>query len=497
MKFQETEKTELKRILNDGFEKALVAFLNSFDGVIYIGVEDDGTVVGVKDLDDELKRIADIVTSQILPAPQDLVEIGSLYVDGKNVVCVRVKKGDKLYYIKKYGRSAQGCFIRVGTSSRSMTEEQIEKGMLGSLPQQSLVDKPVLRKDFSFLFLKTYLTERGIHVDDESLKRNFNLVTADGRYNMLAELLADNNYISIKVAVFQGKDKSVFLKRNEYGNTCLIHALKQVISYCEAINDTYVDVSVRPRMERKKFSGEAFEEAWVNACVHNKWIEGIPPAVYIFEDRLEIVSYGGIPKGLTKEDFLAGKTAPVNKELMNIFLQCGVVEQSGHGVPVVVREYGAEAYEFSGDMITVKIPFYKSGMPAEIGEINSESGTINSEGGTINPKSGEINSETGEINPESGEINPESGEINPESGEINSESGEINSESDSINLATELAEKEKVIYSLIKSDVYIHRTDIIKTSGYSKNTVDKIIKSLKSKGYIKGRSSNKGGYWIL
>ena len=72
---------------------------------------------------------------------------------------------------------------------------------------------------------------------------------------------------------------------------------------------------------------------------------------------MEIVSYGGIPKNLTKEEFLSGKTEPVNKELMKIFLQCGIVEHSGHGVPIVIKEYGEKAYSFSQNMITVTIPF--------------------------------------------------------------------------------------------------------------------------------------------
>ena len=92
MLFQETEKTELKKVLNDSLQKELVAFLNSFDGTIYIGVDDDGIVVGVDNLDDTQKRIADIVTTQILPNPQSFIELGTKYVDGKNVIEIKVKK---------------------------------------------------------------------------------------------------------------------------------------------------------------------------------------------------------------------------------------------------------------------------------------------------------------------------------------------------------------------------------------------------------------------
>ncbi len=56
MKFQETETTELKRIYSDTLPKEIVAFLNSFDGTIYIGVEDDGKVIGVENLDETQKK---------------------------------------------------------------------------------------------------------------------------------------------------------------------------------------------------------------------------------------------------------------------------------------------------------------------------------------------------------------------------------------------------------------------------------------------------------
>lgn len=360
MKFLETENIELKRILNDTLPKEIVAFLNSYGGTIYIGVEDDGTVIGIRDLDDNLKKIADIITTQILPNPQSLIELGTKYIDGKNVVEIKVKKGNSVYYIKKYGRSSSGCYVRIGTTCRSMSEDEIEKRYIDSLTitEKSIADIEVLRDDFTFDKFKRYLVEKGIHIKEETFYKNFNLITKDGKFNILAELLADDNMNSIKVSVFKGKDKSVFLKRNEYGYTCLIESLEKILMYCDTLNETYIDLSVRPRIEKRMFSPEAFKEAWINACVHNKWSEQLCPAVYWFEDRLEIVSYGGLPRNLTKEEFLEGKTEPVNKELMKIFLQCGIVEHSEHGVPIVVREYGEEAYKFSQNMITVTIPFY-------------------------------------------------------------------------------------------------------------------------------------------
>lgn len=434
MRFAETERVELKEKLNDTVIKAIVAFLNTDGGNVYIGVQDDGTVMGVDNVDETLKNIADIITTQILPNPQEFVEIGTKYVDGKSVVEISAQKGNSLYYIKKYGRSANGCYIRMGTSCRSMTEEQIERRYIQSvnIPERQIKDIPVLRDDYTFAKFQQYLVSNGIHINEGSFYKNFSLLTDDGKFNILADLLADENMNSIKVAVFKGKDKSQFVKRNEYGNTCLIESLHKVMNYCDALNETYIDVSVRPRKEKRIFNSEAFKEAWINACVHNKWSEGVPPAVYWFDDRLEIVSYGGIPKSLTKEEFLAGKTEPVNKELMKVFLQCGIVEQSGHGVPIVVREYGEKAYTFSANMITVTIPLNKS---QDVG-------------------------------------------INV-----------------GINVGIKSANYENDIIAMVKENSKITAKEIADKLGVTSRTIDRTIKQLKDSGKIKRVGSNKTGHW--
>lgn len=79
-----------------------------------------------------------------------------------------------------------------------------------------MVETPVLRNDFSFAKLKNYLISKGIHIADDTFYKNFNLITQDGKFNQMAEILADENLNSVKVAVFKGKDKSQFVKRNEY-----------------------------------------------------------------------------------------------------------------------------------------------------------------------------------------------------------------------------------------------------------------------------------------
>jgi len=126
LKLEETDLIEFKENLNDTFEKEVVAFLNTNGGTIYLGISDNGVVLGIKNTGDTLKKIADIISDKILPNSSNLVYPSVIDIDAKKVIKVEVKKGFSLYYIKRYGRSATGCYIRIGTQCRSMNEDEIE-----------------------------------------------------------------------------------------------------------------------------------------------------------------------------------------------------------------------------------------------------------------------------------------------------------------------------------------------------------------------------------
>lgn len=104
----ETEVIEYKLKLNDSFEKELVAFLNTNGGKVLIGINNNGEVCGVENLDYTMKSISDIIVNGILPNPQEYVKVSAKYIEGKMIVEVDIQKGKELYYIRKYGRSARG-----------------------------------------------------------------------------------------------------------------------------------------------------------------------------------------------------------------------------------------------------------------------------------------------------------------------------------------------------------------------------------------------------
>ena len=193
MSKDERESVEYKSGLNDSLAKEIVSFLNTHHGIIYIGIKNDGTVIGVNNLDETLRKVSDVITDQILPNPQIYVNVSTKEIEGKDIIQINVEKGNALYYIKKYGRSTTGCYMRIGSSCKGMTEEQIEHLYASYivLPERQMKNISVLRNDYTFVKFKNYLTAKGIRYNESNFLNNFNLVTSNGKYNLLGELLSD------------------------------------------------------------------------------------------------------------------------------------------------------------------------------------------------------------------------------------------------------------------------------------------------------------------
>ena len=100
-KYIESETLELKEKYSDTITKEIVSFLNSSGGTIIIGVKDNGIVVGVEKIDEVLRKISDIITSQIEPNPQDEISSELKFDDGKTIIVININKGQNNIYCSK------------------------------------------------------------------------------------------------------------------------------------------------------------------------------------------------------------------------------------------------------------------------------------------------------------------------------------------------------------------------------------------------------------
>lgn len=352
----ESEKLEFKKSTSELIEGviSLSAMLNKHgEGTVYFGVKNNGDIIGQKDLNentlrDVSRKIADGINPQIIPT------ISLELIDNKKIIKVYAK-GNNIPY------SAFGKYY-----SRSYNEDkQLSPHMLKALTNKDgepdyIVKKRASNQELSFKMLKGLYISNNIKINNENFEKNLGLFNDDNEYNFMAELLADVNNISIKVVTFAGNDKTVMIKRTEYGGKCLLLAVNNVLEYMESINETKVKVGGIKRIEENFFDFSSFKEAWLNACVHSKWSEEIAPTVYIYDNRIEIVSNGGLPSSLTIDDFYKGISKPVNKKLLKIFSDLNYIDQTGHGVPLIVKNYGKNAFYISDNTIIVTIPLNKT-----------------------------------------------------------------------------------------------------------------------------------------
>ena len=177
-------------------------------------------------------------------------------------------------------------------------------------------------------------------------------------------MLSDDSHFTIRFAIFSGTNKaSTMYSVREFGNTCLLYSLEDVLRYGELLNIPQADERNRV-VERKEvplFDAKAYSEAVINAFVHNKWIDGNAPMFTGFKDRIEILSRGVLPPKQTIEGFYAGESVPVNEALSKIFIQLHITEHTGRGIPKITEIYGKESINIKENNILVTIPYNRLG----------------------------------------------------------------------------------------------------------------------------------------
>ena len=126
MDLYESNKIEFKVKFTDQLVKELVAFFNTDGGQIFIGINDHGEVIGANEIDRTLRSISDVISGQIEPSPLELINCEIKTMEGLPVIVINVKRGiAPIYCIKKYEFSSLGCPIRVGSTCKEMSQEQI------------------------------------------------------------------------------------------------------------------------------------------------------------------------------------------------------------------------------------------------------------------------------------------------------------------------------------------------------------------------------------
>ena len=357
----ESNRIEFKRELTDelDLEKEVIAFLNYKEGgIIYVGIDKNGIPVGVEDIDGTMLKIKDRIRNNVAPSPLGLFDVTTEIIDGIRVIKIFLASGsEKPYYKAKYGMSTRGCYIRVGTAAEPMDTNMIEY-LFSHRVRNSLRNIRSPRQDLTFRQLHIYYDSKGLQLN-ENFAKSLELLTADGTYNYVAYLLADENGNSIKLAKYSGTDRVDLISNNEYGYCSLLKATDSLLDKLNIENTVTSKITYPYRIDKTLWDKTAIRELVINAIVHNDYSNEIPPKVELFSDRLEITSAGRLPDGMDEDDFFGGVSNPRNKELMRVFHDVEMVESLGSGMPRVLQKYGKDCFVFMHNFIRIVIPYDK------------------------------------------------------------------------------------------------------------------------------------------
>jgi predicted HTH transcriptional regulator len=361
----ENENIEYKEKLTDSIEKEVVAFLNAKGGCIYIGITDNGNIVGVQSINKVQLQIKDRLLFGIVPTILSLISINTEVIDNKDVIKISIKEGDeKPYYIKNKGLSESGAFIRIGSSAHPMSQKMIYSFQNKYFPRSLLtIESPEQQLTFADLFI--HYRKFGKPLNDNTFARTLNFLTKNGRYNYLAYLMADNNQVSVRFARFNdaGERFELIEKAVEYGSCCLITAIQRVLDRFEVENITLSKLTgAAHRIDKRLVDDKCLREVIINAFAHNDYSYGMLPIFEVFQNRFAIRSYGGLVPQLSIEEFFQGVSASRNPELMRILKDVELVEALGFGIREITQVYEKNIFEFAENSMYVTILFDKEVM---------------------------------------------------------------------------------------------------------------------------------------
>ncbi len=337
MLFRESETIELKEIVVDEIKKEIIAFANSDGGKIFIGVSDDGMVVGVDDPDDVSLQISNMVRDAIKPDVTMFVHYKTIEEDGKKIVVVDIQRGtDRPYYLSKKGMRPEGVYVRQGYSSVPASDTAI-RYMIKETDGDSFEAMRSLNQELTFEAAKKEFNLRRVEFGLKQM-RTLKMIDCDNLYTNLGLLLSDQCVHTIKVATFQGTDQTVFKDRREFSGS-LLRQMNETYDYIDFRNQTRATVEKLVRIDVRDYPVIAVREALLNLLVHRDYSFSASALISIYTDRIEFVSIGGLMPGIDLEDIMLGISVCRNQDLANIFYRLHLIEAYGTGIGKIMNAY--------------------------------------------------------------------------------------------------------------------------------------------------------------
>jgi ATP-dependent DNA helicase RecG len=328
---------EYKREYVEDIKKTVVAFANTNGGKIYIGVDDDGTVLGIENIDLVIQKVTNAIRDSIKPDVTIYTRCESIVRDNKEIVVVTIQKGTASpYYLSNKGLRPEGVYVRQGTSSVPASTTAIRQ-MIKETDGDDFENTRSLEQGLTFQAMEREFADAGVRLGKEQM-RTLGLIDSDGLYTNLALVLSDQCPFTIKVGVFQGTDVMVFKHRHEFGDS-LFTQMHDVYECCNRYNQTRSEFSGLKRIDSRDYPESAIRESLINILVHRDYTVRDSAIISVFDDRMEFTNFGSLLAGIQQEDIYAGISKLRNHNLAQVFYRLQLIEAYGTGVPRIMKSY--------------------------------------------------------------------------------------------------------------------------------------------------------------
>ena len=352
---KESKELELKSTITNTFLKTVSAFSNYNTGKIVFGVDDNGKIIGLENIEELCLDLENKINDNISPKP----DFRFIKDTKKNIITLIVEEGLNKPYLYK-GKA----YKRNDTSTVEV--DRIEFNRLTLLGLNQYYEELKARKqDLEFKVLKKELEEKlSLKNFSKDVLKTLNLYDDKNAYNNAAELLADKNTFSgTDIAKF-GKNIDEILDRNLFTNISIISQFQKIL---EVFNRyyKYEQILGSERIEKELIPEKAFRETIANPLIHRTWDVNSNIKISMYEDKIEVSSPGGLPSGISEKEYLNGQISQLrNPILANIFFRLKYIEMFGTGIRRINESYKNFAvkpnFEIFENSIKITLPITKT-----------------------------------------------------------------------------------------------------------------------------------------
>ena len=337
MEYYESETVELKSIYVEDIKKEVIAMANGIGGVIYVGVGDNGEIIGVNNADEVIQRVSNTVRDAIKPDVTMFVRYRKITENNKTIIAAEVQSGtNKPYYLHAKGLRPEGVYVRQGTSSVPASDLMIRK-MIKDTDGDKYEDMRSIEQELTFEQASEEFAKRNIEFGELQM-RTLGIVSEDGQFTNLGLLLSDQCPHIIKAATFAGTDQNNFQNRYEFTGS-LLKQIDDAYRFLDMCNETRATFNGLIREDHRSYPETAIREALLNAVVHRDYAIFAPTLISVYSNRLEIISIGGLVAGVSIDDVMMGLSVCRNHKLADVFYRLKLIEAYGTGMQKIHSAY--------------------------------------------------------------------------------------------------------------------------------------------------------------